>query len=68
MLGQLLSTIIRIIFLTFSLMLLGWIVIVFIEVQNQSISKGYNKIRPKVIRDGGEECLYKLSDKGINFT
>jgi len=49
-------------------MLLGGIVIVFIEVQNQSISKGYNKIRPKVIRDGGEECLSKLSDKGINFT
>lgn len=50
------------------LILLGGMVVVYVEVQNQSVSKIYNQIRPNVIRDGGKQCLSKLSDKGINFT
>ena len=41
---------------------------IFVEIQNQSVSRTYNKIRPQVILGGGKKCLSDLSDRGIKFT
>ena len=58
----------RLILVTFLATLLSGVALVYIEIQNQRVTRTYNQIRPKVIRDGGKQCLSRLSEKGINFT
>ena len=58
----------KLILVIFVVTLVSGPVVIYVEIQNQSVSRAYNQIRPKVIRGGGKQCLSELSERGIKFT
>jgi len=56
----------RLFFAVFTFAVCSALALIFVE--PKEIVSGYNKIRPMVVRGGGQKCLDELANRGIEFT
>ena len=59
--------ILKFIFVMSTLAFIAGVTVLYSEKENQTVSKAYNKLRPNLIRGGGQQCLSVLSTAGIEF-